>query len=81
MMASKLAILLAAPSTDEDDNPDEDAIRWCDSQLQEVRECIAGLSYKNKCWCVNAEQFDGEPPRHHEHCQRAHQLAERLRVE
>jgi hypothetical protein len=39
-MPSNLAILLATPSADEDDNPNDDAVEWCDSKLQEVREVL-----------------------------------------
>ena len=42
-MASQFAILLAAPSADEDDTPNDDAVAWCDSKLQEVREVLAEL--------------------------------------
>jgi hypothetical protein len=78
MMASKLAILLAAPSADEDDNPDTDAVAWCDHKLQEVREvldlCEAALAaaepYVARDLAVAIR----------ERRQRARQLAERLRV-
>lgn len=68
-MASQLAILLAAPSADEDDNPNEDAVTWCDSKLQEVREVLADL--------LDLAERVGES----ETCQRARELMKRLKTE
>lgn len=47
--ASKFATLLAAPSANEDDEPNEDAVAWCDHKLQAVRECLEGLR-RGPCW-------------------------------
>jgi hypothetical protein len=77
---SELAILLAAPSADEDDNPDMDAVAWCDHKLREVREVLDGLIVRRwngdkpiTCWC--AAIGDDE---HSEACQRTQRLMSRL---
>jgi hypothetical protein len=78
-MASKLAILLAAPSADEDDNPKDDAVAWCDHELQGVREVLEGLRWQTEeaepCWC--RVRVNGL---HDEFCQRARDLHSRLEI-
>lgn len=48
------------------------------SRDAEVRELLEKLSYQARCWCPEAERFDGNPPRHHEHCERAQTLYAKL---
>lgn len=55
-MASRLAILLAAPSADEDDTPNDDAVAWCDHKLQRVRDVLKRMQRQPQqtppCWCI-----------------------------
>jgi len=69
-MASQFAVLLAAPSADEDDNPNEDAVAWCDHQLQEVREVLGHL--------LNV--IDGANLPSCPECQRARELMKRVEI-
>ena len=83
-MPSQLAILLAAPSADEDDNPNEDAVAWCDSKLQQVREVLEApairrhIDHVTLCWCE--KRWDATKP-HEETCQRTRDLMERIKIQ
>jgi hypothetical protein len=73
---SKLAIAMAAPSADSDDNSNWDAVSWCDMKLQEVRDVLGLLQNLPRqtppCFCrVKWEEgHDGI-------CSRARALLER----
>jgi hypothetical protein len=80
-MACQRAFLRAAPSADEDDNPNEDAVAWCDSQIQEVRAVLEGLRNSHGCWCHATEEYEFRPPFVcGEQCQRARALMEKLEL-
>lgn len=84
-MASKFATELIRTVLDAKDVLVEDTL---DAELQEVREVLEGLATKRYasftgqyCWCdVPGTATRPEGDTHTEKCQRARQLAERLRV-
>lgn len=82
IMGSILAVLLAAPSAGENDEPDEDAVAWADDKLNEVRSVLDGLAcplIEPKCWCygtIGAHLLGDHLPS----CAAAHALYKRLEL-